>query len=121
MILDDDFNPPLTVTNILKRWETKRVRFNVTLLIFIVIMSGLEHLINSKDSSYWTSYWREVSLCLLIANVAFSVVYLLEFWAKFKTRHFLTTLNSIRLFEYGLSISIVIVVITGIISIFRFQ
>lgn len=116
-ILEELKDNTLSLKHLIARWETKRITYNLILVLAIIAMSLLEHYLSDKGRSYWSAYWMEVVVALFIANVLYCGVYMAEVLSKFFTKAYLTKPQATILFRLGLALSIGVVLVSGVLSI----
>jgi hypothetical protein len=103
-----------------KWWESRRKKYNLVIGSTIFILFVIEYGLSKHNSNYWSAYWADVAICLILANIGYTLSWLLELVYKGYTTTFLSEKAANTLFKLGLISSIIIVVITGIYSIFYF-
>lgn len=103
-----------------KWWESRRKKYNLLIGSTIFILFVIEYGLSKHNSNYWSAYLADVVVCLILANMGYTLSWLLELVYKGYTNTFLPEKMANMLFKLGSIFSIIIVVITGIYSIFYF-
>jgi hypothetical protein len=103
-----------------KWWESRRKKYNLLVFLTIFVLFLIEYGLTKHDSNYWSAYWADVAVCLILANIGYTLSWLLELVYNGYNNTFLPEKTANILFKLGSIFSIIIVVITGIYSIFYF-
>jgi hypothetical protein len=116
IILDKPENSKdLNLIDVVKRWESKRLKYNVIMGLVDIVIIFIELLTSS--SYFRIEYIFEAILFGILANIAFCVVYLVELISKFNNKSFLKERAAKSLYYAGLLFSIFVTVIIGILVI----
>ena len=113
--------PRDSFSGVRKWWELRRKKYNLVIGSTIFIMFLLEFTLTKHGSNYWSAYWADVAMCIIFANMGYTLSWLSEYVYKGITDTFITEKTANTLFKLGLICSIILVVIIGIYSITYFR
>lgn len=104
-----------------KWWEKRRKKYNLVIGLTVFILFLMEYTLTTHGSNYWEAYWADVAMCIILANIGYTLGWLSEYVYKGVTDTFLTEKTANTLLKLGLIFSVIIVVIIGIYSITYFR